>query len=267
MDYYSFNIGKPYNNAWWHRNLQLGIITTGFDGQPGDRGEVLLRQFREDDWVIAYANGYGFVGAGKVGLRSSYQLLQPTELPSGWESKHRHCLAVNWVYAVSDLTAGIKAETVKRQAPRQTKEFLPEDVGKHLVKLLAKRSQITASYEALERFNKAFSERVEQATRDQQAVRQERLRNAPTLPKKVPVLAYAFVRNPDVVAETLFLAEGRCGRCKKPAPFTRRSDHSPYLEVHHKMPLADGGHDTVANAIALCPNCHRELHHGVDAAP
>ncbi|MFM0350878.1 HNH endonuclease [Paraburkholderia sp. RL17-347-BIC-D] len=28
------------------------------------------------------------------------------------------------------------------------------------------------------------------------------------------------------------------------------------------MPLAQGGPDTVANAIALCPNCHRERHYG-----
>ena len=28
------------------------------------------------------------------------------------------------------------------------------------------------------------------------------------------------------------------------------------------MYLADGGADTVENAIAVCPNCHRELHYG-----
>jgi len=34
------------------------------------------------------------------------------------------------------------------------------------------------------------------------------------------------------------------------------------LEVHHKVPLAEGGDDTVENAIALCPNCHRHAHYG-----
>ncbi|WP_256325004.1 HNH endonuclease signature motif containing protein [Nitrosomonas sp. Nm132] len=42
----------------------------------------------------------------------------------------------------------------------------------------------------------------------------------------------------------------------------RKHDGSPYLEVHHKIPLAFGGEDTVVNAIALCPNCHREAHYG-----
>lgn len=38
----------------------------------------------------------------------------------------------------------------------------------------------------------------------------------------------------------------------------------PTLEVHHLRRLADGGSDTVANAVALCPNCHREIHYGIN---
>lgn len=26
--------------------------------------------------------------------------------------------------------------------------------------------------------------------------------------------------------------------------------------------LSDGGSDTTNNAVAICPNCHRELHYG-----
>lgn len=37
---------------------------------------------------------------------------------------------------------------------------------------------------------------------------------------------------------------------------------SPYLEVHHIIFLAQGGDDTVDNAEALCPNCHRRKHYG-----
>ncbi|WP_196607201.1 HNH endonuclease [Pectinatus frisingensis] len=33
-----------------------------------------------------------------------------------------------------------------------------------------------------------------------------------------------------------------------------------YLEVHHVIPLSKDVDDTADNAIALCPNCHRELH-------
>ena len=40
-------------------------------------------------------------------------------------------------------------------------------------------------------------------------------------------------------------------------------DGTPYLEVHHKIPLAKDGEDTIENAEALCPNCHREKHFGI----
>ncbi|EPF2678700.1 HNH endonuclease [Vibrio vulnificus] len=35
----------------------------------------------------------------------------------------------------------------------------------------------------------------------------------------------------------------------------------PYLEVHHLIRLIDDGPDTPLNCVAVCPNCHRELHY------
>ena len=32
------------------------------------------------------------------------------------------------------------------------------------------------------------------------------------------------------------------------------------MEVHHIKQLAKGGEDTLRNAVALCPNCHRKMH-------
>lgn len=81
-------------------------------------------------------------------------------------------------------------------------------------------------------------------------------------PGKLVVTTSVFQRSPHVVAEVLARAAGRCERCTRAAPFKRKSDGSPYLEVHHKMRLAENGPDTVENAEALCPNCHREQHHG-----
>ena len=86
---------------------------------------------------------------------------------------------------------------------------------------------------------------------------------APKKPESISVTIKVYVRNPDVVAAVLARAKGVCEGCKKPAPFIRAKDNSPYLEVHHKIQLAKGGEDTVLNAIALCPNCHREYHYGI----
>lgn len=188
------------------------------------------------------------------------------ELPPGWEATHRHLRQVDWVHAVASLVEAIPAEEVDRQAPRQTKELLPNDVGLRLLQLLTERSHTGVARETLPEFTRAFASNVEQSSRDTPDARNERLRVAPKQPERVPVLAYEFVRNPDVVAEVLYRANGRCGRCNSPAPFTRRTSGSPYLEVHHKTPLAAHGEDTVENAIALCPNCHRELHYGASAA-
>jgi 5-methylcytosine-specific restriction endonuclease McrA len=266
MRFHAFNIGKPHIDAWWARNRQLGIITAGFSGQPGDRGDVLLHQMDEGDWVLAYSNGHGFIGAGRVGPVSTYRLMAVNELPPGWEATHRHFRQVDWVHAVASLVEAIPAEAAGRQAPRQTKELLPADAGTRLIQLLAKRSHTGVTRDTLPEFSRAFAAKVEQSSRDTPDARRERLQHAPKHPERMAVLAYEFVRNPDVVAEVLYQAKGKCGRCKSPAPFVRRSDGSPYLEVHHKTPLSARGEDTVENAIALCANCHRELHYGASAS-
>jgi 5-methylcytosine-specific restriction enzyme A len=72
-----------------------------------------------------------------------------------------------------------------------------------------------------------------------------------------------FSRDPNVIAWVRVNAAGNCEACGDHAPFDR-SDGEPYLEVHHVRPLFEGGPDTVDNAIAGCPNCHRRLHHAHD---
>ena len=90
----------------------------------------------------------------------------------------------------------------------------------------------------------------------------KRLSSAAKLPEKVQIISVGYRRNPDVIVSVLRRADGVCERCRTAAPFLRRSDGSPYLEVHHWIPLSQGGEDTIDNAVALCPNCHREVHHG-----
>ncbi|MBV0932709.1 HNH endonuclease [Marinobacterium sp. A346] len=94
------------------------------------------------------------------------------------------------------------------------------------------------------------------------AQREQRLAQASKIPVKRRVTSWEFARNPDVVAVVLSQANGYCQACGAKAPFARKSDGTPYLEVHHRVPLAAGGEDSVENAIALCPNCHREAHYG-----
>ncbi len=107
-----------------------------------------------------------------------------------------------------------------------------------------------------------FENEVTKSALDSSDERRKRLKKAKKLPKAILTKSVVFERNPDVVAEVLYQAKGACGLCGKKAPFLRKSDGSPYLEVHHKIRIVDGGEDTVENAIALCPNCHRKEHFG-----
>ena len=104
-------------------------------------------------------------------------------------------------------------------------------------------------------------DQIERSMRDSHAARQARLHRADTTPETVYITVTAYKRNPDVVAERLIQAGGICEKCKQPAPFIKK-DNTPYLEVHHRVPLGEGGKDELANTMALCPNCHREAHSG-----
>ena len=73
-----------------------------------------------------------------------------------------------------------------------------------------------------------------------------------------------FPRDPKVRAWVLARASGICECCCQPAPF-EDVNGAPFLEVHHLRQLADGGSDRVSNTVAVCPNCHRQLHFGKDA--
>lgn len=81
-------------------------------------------------------------------------------------------------------------------------------------------------------------------------------------PRVITSITKVFDRNPFVIVMALNRANGICELCGKNAPFSRRKDGTPYLEVHHKNRLADGGEDIIENVIAICPNCHRKQHFG-----
>jgi len=119
------------------------------------------------------------------------------------------------------------------------------------------------SSSAFEQVRGEFQSTVDKALADSTTARHARLKKAD--PNAGIYLAIRVVhrRNPDVVAERLALACGYCEICELPAPFNTNAGR-PFLEVHHKKPLAEGGKDTVENTVALCPNCHSEAHFGID---
>ncbi|WP_216624735.1 NUDIX domain-containing protein [Paenibacillus foliorum] len=138
----------------------------------------------------------------------------------------------------------------------------PEDSSKWFI--LRKVDSLSTNLAlTVKEYEEQVSKQVDTSRSSNKEDRQKRLAEAPKLPDTVTVTTTAFKRNPDVIVEVLNRSKGICKKCRKPAPFLRR-DLTPYLEVHHIVPLAEGGEDTVKNALALCPNCHREVHHAAD---
>ena len=117
-------------------------------------------------------------------------------------------------------------------------------------------------YEDLTDYYRKLEIQLKVAKKRTSEERLSRISSSTAIPEKITTVAHVFKRNPDVIVEVLNHANGVCESCHQKAPFNRMSDGSPYLEVHHIVPLSENGEDIVSNAEALCPNCHRRKHFG-----
>lgn len=79
-------------------------------------------------------------------------------------------------------------------------------------------------------------------------------------PEKRRASGESFVRAKEVRRQALERAGGKCEYCDQPG-FVM-ADGRIFLESHHVVPLSEGGPDLLKNVVALCPNHHREAHHG-----
>jgi len=70
-------------------------------------------------------------------------------------------------------------------------------------------------------------------------------------------------RDPAVKAWIIKNSKGFCEKCNFQSPFIKTNGQF-FMEVHHVKLLAENGEDTIYNSVAVCPNCHRELHYGKD---
>lgn len=71
-----------------------------------------------------------------------------------------------------------------------------------------------------------------------------------------------YKRSKAVKDYVLLRAGGICESCDDPAPF-KKKDGTDYLEPHHTTRLSDGGLDHFKFVAAVCPSCHRQIHHGI----
>lgn len=243
MRYHVFNIGKPYTNQWWARNRSMGVITAGYEGIPNDRGDVILHDMDQGDWVIAYANGNGFIGAGIVAAPETYRLLSPSELPAEYEATHRHLRKVTWIHTVDRLDKAVTVAEARRQAPRQIKEqiYNPQD-AERLITLLAARSPIVEV---------TFPEELPVGTVYYEGAVQQ-------------VLVDRYERSPEARRACIGHWGTKCSVCT--FDFARKYGAlgAGYIHVHHLRPVSEDKKEHVVDPVAdlrpVCANCHAMLH-------
>jgi hypothetical protein len=74
-----------------------------------------------------------------------------------------------------------------------------------------------------------------------------------------------FERSSLVIAIAKVRANYRCEVNECAHPTFAGKDGKPYCEVHHIVPLSEGGRDTIDNTACICPGHHREVHLGARA--
>ena len=98
---------------------------------------------------------------------------------------------------------------------------------------------------------------------DLHALRQQALAavSTPAYANRAVAKRNVYERSSHIRAYVLARANGQCEACGCAAPFLTLTG-APYLEPHHIRRLGDGGPDDPRFMGAVCPNCHREIHHG-----
>jgi hypothetical protein len=89
----------------------------------------------------------------------------------------------------------------------------------------------------------------------------------PPTPKSSHPAASRFKRDPRVSGHAIFKAEHLCEVDPAHMTFVACTTNKNFVEAHHLIPLQFQeqfavGLDVVENVVALCPTCHRTLHHG-----
>lgn len=119
--------------------------------------------------------------------------------------------------------------------------------------------KLKSSVDLMAEFNQEFEKEVESRRKDNRKNLLSEAVSRANRPEKSHINTTVYYRDPVIAAAVKERANGICDLCELPAPFCN-AEGLPYLEEHHLVRLADGGDDSLDNAVALCPNCHRKMH-------
>jgi len=93
----------------------------------------------------------------------------------------------------------------------------------------------------------------------------------PAYSDKVRERKCGYGRNPKIAAEAILEANFKCEVDEAHDTFISKKYKKPYVEAHHIVPMKyqykypNASLDVHANIVALCPKCHRLIHHAIDS--
>lgn len=136
------NIGRA-DEAWLDFLKKQGEISTGFENQPGDEGERILKSYVAGDTIIAYAKSFGAVGWGVIESPGSYRLIQPGDSADKLGGHHLHRLRIQWKAIAPSLQHGIRPEEIRQRFdiyhPVSTSVNIPDRKAQRLVSALSEK--------------------------------------------------------------------------------------------------------------------------------
>jgi len=237
--------GVSYHDEWFRQNV---VVTSG-----GPVFKTKLSRIPQGARVLVYVNGVGVVSVGEIISNVITEVTNPDTInPLARIEYHR---PVSW-------RLDLRNQPIRIQQLRALIGWNPPATVQQIHKGKHALLGCLAIHEAVPTPNMTSYLRIAS----------ELFRYGPVampegtlIPPRINLQGTYFSRDPRVRAWTLQRANGHCELCKQPAPFLDEFQ-VPYLESHHIDMLSAGGADTPENTAALCANCHRELHFGVESS-
>jgi predicted HNH restriction endonuclease len=236
---------------WWRTEIEKA---RSFRWEPYLSGEPLASELKDEpQWsseelraaVVTYLEMQRFDRAGVPFTKKRYYEALSEKFGRSAKSFEYRMQNISYVMALMgrDWLSGMKpAGHVGANVATQIEQLIAEEEGLQLIPVVA----------------------FEMAVRENMKKKGLTLPKGNQSPDVITTEASQFKRDASVKAWVLNKANGICECCGRSAPF-KGTDGLPYLEVHHVQKLAEKGTDMTSNAVAVCPNCHRELHYGGQA--
>jgi hypothetical protein len=144
--YFWHNIGIA-SDKWWSYLVQAGQIAACFDGQPGDQGEKILKNYIQGDTIVAYATKHGAVGWGVIKNPASYRLLKAGCKDDIADGDYLHRLDIEWKYTAATIADAISPKKLLDNYgifhPRSTCVRIDPNKAKHLINNMPNSANIS----------------------------------------------------------------------------------------------------------------------------